>query len=443
MTSATLRSSRWIRLGSSCGCLSRLSLLLPLVVALPIPARADASRVEAGDVLEIAVAGIPELRQRIAVNRDGEASFPLIGDVSVVGLQLPEVRARVRELLSNKVFRQRTVDGRERLVSIWPEEVVLDIVEYRPVYLNGDVSRPGEQRYRPGLTVRQVVALGGGYDIMRFRSANPVLESADLRSEYEVLWTEFAREQAQALRLRTELSQKPGSDAELVAPPIPSSVAAEITKLETDQMRVRDAVHQKDRTHLQRSIELADSQLSALVEQQKRGEEGAKADVSDLDAAKTLHNRGMAPLTRVLEARRAVFLSSTSFLQSAAQVSAVTREREELKRRLQNVDDQRRLDLLRELQAANLRLATLRARLQAVGEKLVHTAALRSQLVRGRGGKPQIDIVRKIDQSWHRFSGDEDTELLPGDTVEVALQSEAVMGLQIRQSGPDAIVAPR
>ena len=41
--------------------------------------------------------------------------------------------------------------------------------EQRPVYLNGDVSRPGEQRYRLGLTVRQTIALAGGYDIMRFR----------------------------------------------------------------------------------------------------------------------------------------------------------------------------------------------------------------------------------------------------------------------------------
>jgi polysaccharide export outer membrane protein len=41
--------------------------------------------------------------------------------------------------------------------------------EQRPVYLNGDVSRPGEQRYRLGLTVRQAIALAGGYHIMRFR----------------------------------------------------------------------------------------------------------------------------------------------------------------------------------------------------------------------------------------------------------------------------------
>ncbi len=36
------------------------------------------------------------------------------------------------------------------------------IIEYRPVYVTGDVAKPGEQRYTPGLSVRQAVSLAGG-----------------------------------------------------------------------------------------------------------------------------------------------------------------------------------------------------------------------------------------------------------------------------------------
>ena len=42
--------------------------------------------------------------------------------------------------------------------------VVATVVEYRPIYVNGDVSKPGEHPFRPQMTVRQAVALSGGYD---------------------------------------------------------------------------------------------------------------------------------------------------------------------------------------------------------------------------------------------------------------------------------------
>ena len=75
------------------------------------------------------------------------------------------------------------------------DEVTLSVAEYRPVYVNGDVAKPGQQTFRAGLNVRQALALAGEYDVMRFRAKDPFLESADLRSEYISPWTDFAREQ--------------------------------------------------------------------------------------------------------------------------------------------------------------------------------------------------------------------------------------------------------
>ena len=58
------------------------------------------------------------------------------------------------------------------------------------------------------MTVRQAVALAGGYDVIRLRMNNPILETADLRGEYESLWTEHAKEQAHIWRLKQELGQE-------------------------------------------------------------------------------------------------------------------------------------------------------------------------------------------------------------------------------------------
>ena len=96
---------------------------------------------------------------------------------------------------------------------IW-DQITANVVEYRPIYVNGDVSKPGVQAYRPLMTVRQAVALCGGYEIMRFRMNNPFLESADFRSEYESLWADFAKEQVHIWRIRTELGEGPPIDSD-------------------------------------------------------------------------------------------------------------------------------------------------------------------------------------------------------------------------------------
>ena len=92
------------------------------------------------------------------------------------------------------------------------------MAEYRPIYVNGDVSKPGEYPYRPATTARQVIAVAGRYDIMHIRMNNPYLESADLRSEHASLWTEFAKEQAHMWRIKNELGDtelQPGDTVEV------------------------------------------------------------------------------------------------------------------------------------------------------------------------------------------------------------------------------------
>ena len=85
--------------------------------------------------------------------------------------------------------------------------------------------------------------------------------------------------------------------------------------------------------------------------------------------------------------------------------------------------------MLRELQDTSVKLNQIREKLQSVGEKLQYTAMVRSQLVRGAGSKPEIAIIRKGEKGPERIVASEDTELQPGDTVDVSLRY---------QDGPDA-----
>jgi len=399
-------------------------LLLGALVSWSVPARAE-YHIEAGDTLEIAVAGMPDWRQRIQVQLDGAISYPLVGTLVVSGLTPTEVRTKIRGILPTKVFRQSTPDGGEHVVLLDGDQVTVNVVEYRPVYVNGDVSRPGVQAYRPLMTVRQAVALSGGYEIMRFRMNNPFLESSDFRSDYESLWTDFAKEQVHIWRIRTELGEGNNLDQKLSDDiPLPVSTISQLKRLEAEQLKSRQDDYLREKEFLRRGIKQAEEHIGVLSDSMKTEEEGVQADMQDLRRVTDLLGKGSVPIMRVTDARRALLWSSTQKLQTTAQWMSQKKQRDDVSRQLERFDNQRRMDLLRELEDSSVRLSQISARLQGVGEKLQYTALVRSQLVRGSGGKPQIAIIRKGENGRERILADEDFELQPGDVVEVALRAE-------------------
>jgi polysaccharide export outer membrane protein len=400
-------------------------LLLATVLLCPItPAKAD-YRLQAGDVIEIAVARLPQLKQRVRVQIDGTISYPLLGTISVADLSPSEAQAKVQTMLAAKVFRQIAPDGRESSVAIDPDEVTATIAEYRPVYVNGDIARPGEQVYRPLMTVRQAIALSGGYDVVRLRMNNPIMETADLRGEHESLWIEYAKEQARVWRLKEELGQNAGFDEKsLLDVPIARSTAQAVVGVEAETLKARKADVQAERTFLERGIAQADAQIQVLIQQEKFEADGAKADVDEYTRTRELYEKGTLPILRVTDARRAMLLSSTRKLQTTAHLMQTRRQRDDLSRQVDRLDGQRRTDMLRELQDATVALSRIRFKLQSTGEKLQYTAFARSQLAGGSGNKPSITIVRNGARGIEQLVANEEFELQPGDVVEVALRND-------------------
>jgi polysaccharide biosynthesis/export protein len=384
-------------------------------------------RLNVGDVIEISVATLPELQRRVTINLDGRITFPLLGTVAVAGLTPSQAQIRIQAGLAAKIFQRRAVDGRDNNVAIGPDEVTATIVEYRPIYVNGDVSKPGEFPYRPLMTVRQAVALSGGYDIMRFRTSNPILDWADLKSDYESFWTEFAKEQAHVWRIKSELGDKTGpAENLLIDLPLPRSTISEIARVETEHLNVLQDDHARQKVFLQGAIKQGYEQIAVLSDQQQKEQQGVQADIEELQKSVELFGKGMLPSPRVTDNRRAVLLSSTRKLQTVAELMQIKKQQGELERQLERLDDQRRIVLLGELQEAEVKLSEIRAKLQGIGDKLQYTGLLKSRLMRGNGYKLDIAITRKNQTGLERVVADGDSELEPGDVVEVSLQPAGI-----------------
>ena len=401
-----------------------VALLQPLPAQAQHPPTPTEYRLSPGDTLELSIAGAPELSQRSSVDLSGEIAFPLLGTLRVAGLSLSEVRAQVESVIPVKMLRRKAPEGRESVFAIGPDEVLITIVEYRPVYINGDVSKPGEQVYRPFMTVRQAIAVAGGYDILRFRMNNPYLESAELRSQHEVLWTEFAQTQARISRLEAEMNGKTEMDtAKISENPTSPQIVSQIVQFEADLLKTREADFGKEKAYLGTAIKQAGARLSFLTEQQTKEAEGVKFDTADLERVSGLYDKGQGTILRVTDARRSLLLSSTRQLQTFAQATQVELQRDELGRKLQKIDDARRIAVVDELQDAVVRLSTLRFRLQEVSEKILYVSSVRSELVRGMGSQREIIVFRRGTREADRISANEDTELMPGDVVQVTLSA--------------------
>ncbi len=102
-----------------------------------------------GDKIKITVYGEDDLGGEFAIDGTGHVQLPLIGQVTVVGLTLHQFVAAVTTALQNGYLKD--------------PKVSVQVVNYRPFYIIGEVNKPGEYPYENGLTVLRAVALAGGY----------------------------------------------------------------------------------------------------------------------------------------------------------------------------------------------------------------------------------------------------------------------------------------
>ena len=116
---------------------------------LPSPVVAD-YRLGPGDKIRIITFGEEQLTGEFRVNDSGVIALPLVGDVKAAGLTVKELDASVGGALVKA--------GLLRSPSVTAE-----IVEYRHLYVLGEVNKPGEYAYQPGMTVLSAVAVAGGF----------------------------------------------------------------------------------------------------------------------------------------------------------------------------------------------------------------------------------------------------------------------------------------
>jgi polysaccharide export outer membrane protein len=101
------------------------------------------------DLITIVTRDVTEASGDFLVRLDGKIDFPLVGEVTVAGLNAGQLKSRLEELLKKELRDpQVTVNVKQMRVN--------------RVYVLGQVQKPGIADYRPGWHLSQVIASCGG-----------------------------------------------------------------------------------------------------------------------------------------------------------------------------------------------------------------------------------------------------------------------------------------
>jgi polysaccharide export outer membrane protein len=124
------------------------------VPAVAVPAEPPYT-LDTGDRLRITVFGQEGLTNSYFVDAAGNVTMPLIGPVRARGLTTLQLSRTIAERLRRGFIRE--------------PHVAIEVEVYRPFFILGEVTAPGQYPYVPNMTVETAVAIAGGYTPRAYR----------------------------------------------------------------------------------------------------------------------------------------------------------------------------------------------------------------------------------------------------------------------------------
>ena len=117
----------------------------------PLPDYAPgAYRLGGGDQIRVITFGSDQLSGQFRVDDQGQVAIPLVGNLAAGG----ETPSGFASKLSTTLRAEKFLN--EPSVSV-------EVVSYRPIFVLGEVAKPGQYAYSPGMTMLTAVAVAGGF----------------------------------------------------------------------------------------------------------------------------------------------------------------------------------------------------------------------------------------------------------------------------------------
>jgi len=102
-----------------------------------------------GDRVKVVVFGHEDLSGEFEIDSTGRLSLPLIQEVDATGMTTEALTMSITDMLRPDYLKNPKVN--------------VEVINYRPFYIIGEVSKPGSYPYVNDMTVLTAVAVAGGF----------------------------------------------------------------------------------------------------------------------------------------------------------------------------------------------------------------------------------------------------------------------------------------
>lgn len=110
----------------------------------------SAYQLDSGDSLRVTVFEQDNLSNTYLVDQAGYITMPLVGEVPARGKTTNQLSAEVATRLRNGYVRN--------------PDVAIEVAQYRPFFITGEITNGGQYNYVDGMTVQKAIAIAGGFN---------------------------------------------------------------------------------------------------------------------------------------------------------------------------------------------------------------------------------------------------------------------------------------
>lgn len=135
--------------GIGAGLSARASAQTGPSASSPSASSAESYILGPNDRIRLKVYGESDITGEYEINNTGQVSIPLAGHIKAAGATTRQLEKAIASALAKGIVRDPRVN--------------VEIAQYRPYYILGEVKKSGEYPYRHGLTVLDAVASAGGF----------------------------------------------------------------------------------------------------------------------------------------------------------------------------------------------------------------------------------------------------------------------------------------
>jgi protein involved in polysaccharide export with SLBB domain len=348
------------------------------------------------------------------VGATGSVSVPLIGEISAADLTTAQLADNVALAL------------KDRIGMVEKPDVAIEVAQFRPFYITGDVQKAGEYPYRPALTVMQATAIAGG-PMRDPRSSSIRLEREIISSEGDlaVLLSERTLLLTRRARLQSELSG--AQDILLPDELVLRKSDDDVRPVLEQERQIFKARLEGFSTQLQALEQLRDffqTEFSSMEAQIKAQETEVAAVDRELAQVKTLAEKRLTTDTRLfgLQRNRAQVEGESLRLQSA-----MTRVKQDLSKTeisIIELRNKRTAEITADMATNTARIDTVEHQIGTARKLLAESEVMGSPPFLNLAQQKyemSYKIIRNTSGQTIEIAANETTQVRPGDTVKVEI----------------------